>query len=1474
MRQLARRQRDGSKYGFLSPDRIPGLQSRYDAGYAYPNNQSVYMDSAVQFTARDKAYLSIADADQTGLDPLTSNFSISLWIKTPAVLTFSYLFVKASGTSGYLLYFADNGTMTLNFGDGTGSLLSAASSAGVITAGAWQNITLVCNRTGNAYVYRNANSTPIITLDISSQQGSINATTQLRVGADNTETLFCDCAIDSFGFWNKALSAAEVTSLYNSGAGKRYADLNTTEATSLVSWWDLSEECYSDDTEIMTEDGWKFFADLQPNDKVATLSNEGFMTYETPQKFISFEYRGKMFHQKSKGIDLLVTPQHQMIVRKSKTKETDTETLNGFERIMAQDLPKQVIYKRNMQWKGNERETFTIPALTKTYPVTQGMKEARSENAIALNEKRWRDNPSQSKYEHKPKPKSEIYQTSWSEKQIPMDKWLSFFGIWLAEGCTEPNRHRISISQSKKTNPKKYEIIKQWIIDAGFTPYCDDKGFSFNSVQLSSYLRQFGKSQNKFIPKELKSLSPRQLKILIDAMLLGDGHKKIGLKKGESWQYATSSKILADDFQEIISKIGWFGVISEVDIRDKKYQHPANFISYRIYTSSYDLLRKVNSRGRLDSEWVDYDGIVYDLTVPNHTLYVRRNGKPVWSTNSGTRYDSKGTNHLSQTFVDIISPTVLNGGFETLGDGESLGSELLSNVGFEDSGTNGGLISGTKTSMRSRTSNVAAIVTGTPHGLVSTNVVTIAGMTDTTFNATGVAVTRIDDTTFTYANTGSDVGSGADTGGTITTDVFGSWAEESSDGYITKNSASPHGGTYDAKLTAGAAALTRIYQYFTTTASTRYKLTFWTKGDGTNAGVYYVYDATNSAYLVLPGTTGVTSGTYTQVTKYFTTAAGGISTIIYLRCPAVDGGIAYFDDISIKKVTSDDVFGSWTETITGSSTLTANTSSPYAGTYDCKMVMDAAGSFAIVSQGLLTAGGHKYKTTFYAKSDSVTPSVYIYFGTGAAYTQAITTTYTAYTVYGSSGTSPTFSLYFGTANRTVYFDNVTLTCTEIPSAAGIASGLAIDGNLCASFNGSTQYLTVANNAKLQTGDIDFEINGWVNFASLPTSQAVASKWGNSGVAQYEWLIQSDGSTFRFYVRKFDDSDLVYVNSSVTLVTNTWYFFRCYHNASTDKFGVSINNGTAVEAALVGGVHVSTSALNIGTQTNILFLKGRVDSFSFIKRILTASEATAIFNNGKGVKYAGLPSTVSADSTLVFYNLDEYSAGTGAVTRLDSTSNDMDLTDTGTTPSGQGVNYYEGAVSKILDISGNSKNLIQVTQANKLLYVTNAQNGKPVLRGDGLTKSIYNATDLIGTGNVTIFVVIKPMGAGGSNAGRIIDNSKCLLKMNGATQLTFSSDAVAEAASAASSIVAGTAYVVIVTRTSAGVANIYINGVLSGSADQASGTPAAGTPTYIGNNAAGARGFYGDIDEVGIYSGILTVAQITQLTTGLRSKWGI
>jgi hypothetical protein len=69
----------------------------------------------------------------------------------------------------------------------------------------------------------------------------------------------------------------------------------------------------------------------------------------------------------------------------------------------------------------------------------------------------------------------------------------------------------------------------------------------------------------------------------------------------------------------------------------------------------------------------------------------------------------------------------------------------------------------------SRSSNVATIVTASGHGLASGQRVTISGVITAGFNAVNVGVTVVNSTTFTYANTGADLGSTAESSANVET---------------------------------------------------------------------------------------------------------------------------------------------------------------------------------------------------------------------------------------------------------------------------------------------------------------------------------------------------------------------------------------------------------------------------------------------------------------------------------------------------------------------------------------------------------------------------------------------------------------------------------------------------------------------------------------------------------------------------------
>ena len=146
-----------------------------------------------------------------------------------------------------------------------------------------------------------------------------------------------------------------------------------------------------------------------------------------------------------------------------------------------------------------------------------------------------------------------------------MNDWLSFFGFWIAEGCTSLRKkvregrrnlyyeYQIRITQNKGETADQFEKVLERL-PFNYNKKITGKKIEFviGNKQLFIYLRQFGKSGDKFIPENIRDLSKNQLRVLFDWMMKGDGHIGNG-----NVEYYTKSKRLADDVQEIVLKLGF-----------------------------------------------------------------------------------------------------------------------------------------------------------------------------------------------------------------------------------------------------------------------------------------------------------------------------------------------------------------------------------------------------------------------------------------------------------------------------------------------------------------------------------------------------------------------------------------------------------------------------------------------------------------------------------------------------------------------------------------------------------------------------------------------------------------------------------------------------------------------------------------------------------------------------------------------------
>ncbi len=378
--------------------------------------------------------------------------------------------------------------------------------------------------------------------------------------------------------------------------------------------------CYDIETEILTENGFKFFRDLNSKEKVATLNPQNNnIEYHKPTKYIEYQYKGKMFNIEMQQVSLCVTPNHNMYrARKGALKNNLKYNL-----VRAEELKEKSFYlKKDGIWKGIEQEYFTLPKVSYKKGSLNGYyKNNKHKTIIKIKQ----------------------------EKKIKMDDWLKFFGFWLAEGWTSKttfknlkgeryNLMQVGIAQSKNNGylQEMKKIMSKYGFEGKYTK--DKKQLRFCNNQLWNYLKQFGSASEKFIPKDILSLPPKKLKILLDYYIKGDGHiEKSG--KTRAW---TSSKKLADNLSEIALKIGWGANIVN---RGKNRGGKNHTIRGRVVLGKYDNYQITFLRNTTPSyfkpfikkqhqKWIDYNNKVYCIEVKNHVILVRRRGKSIWCGNS------------------------------------------------------------------------------------------------------------------------------------------------------------------------------------------------------------------------------------------------------------------------------------------------------------------------------------------------------------------------------------------------------------------------------------------------------------------------------------------------------------------------------------------------------------------------------------------------------------------------------------------------------------------------------------------------------------------------------------------------------------------------------------------------------------------------------------------------------------------------
>jgi len=348
--------------------------------------------------------------------------------------------------------------------------------------------------------------------------------------------------------------------------------------------------CYSSDTEVYTNDGWKLFKDLLGNENILSLNPDTKDLEWTPiVKTMKYWYNGKMIRFYSRSLDMMVTPDHKMV---------------GFD-------------KTNGKLRSSSAEQF----YEKLYPVKIRNVFSTSNRLYRTSE--WIGEDS-------------LYITI-GQYGIQTDLYCEFMGYYLSEGSTS-RKYAVTISQNKAKNPNNYEKISQCLRKMPFKVTKFKAGFNIYDKSLWEHVKPFGKSFEKYVPYEIKKLPKEKIEIFLDAYCLGDGTIRISKAwKGGNFNnertFSTSSVKMADDIGECILKIGHHPSFYTDQTKGRISKHwNGDFVS----NNDQIIVRDCRSQyvTQLNREKIPYSDMVYDIEVEkNHIIYVRRNGKCVWGSN-------------------------------------------------------------------------------------------------------------------------------------------------------------------------------------------------------------------------------------------------------------------------------------------------------------------------------------------------------------------------------------------------------------------------------------------------------------------------------------------------------------------------------------------------------------------------------------------------------------------------------------------------------------------------------------------------------------------------------------------------------------------------------------------------------------------------------------------------------------------------
>lgn len=371
--------------------------------------------------------------------------------------------------------------------------------------------------------------------------------------------------------------------------------------------------------QVLTDQGWIKLQNLDiTKHKVATMKEDHTLDYVYPSGLSKYEYDDQMYIFKNMKLYMEVTKNHKLYVKK-------------YNRDYFELLPTNEVIGKRMKFK------------------------------------KWIQNayPDQEYYEAK--------DIEGNVTKYSMDAWLKLVGMFISDGYVpKSDNGQIIICAVKK---RKQEFHIQFLKDLGVKFKQNKKETSINGNKYKAMYNEIQKlslyASNKCLPNYVWALSERQSRVLLDALIEGDGTRGT-----YSDTYFTSSIKLANDITKLAFHCGWSGTITLGRKEGTERNSLINGIK-KLVINNYDehriVIQKRNepqinhseskNQGVQEENYYHYKGEVICLEIPDthqHVYYARENDfSPACWTGNSARSGQKGT--IGLTLYDEDMPCTENG---------------------------------------------------------------------------------------------------------------------------------------------------------------------------------------------------------------------------------------------------------------------------------------------------------------------------------------------------------------------------------------------------------------------------------------------------------------------------------------------------------------------------------------------------------------------------------------------------------------------------------------------------------------------------------------------------------------------------------------------------------------------------------------------------------------------------------------------